>query len=172
MTIFTILSHTPLWVWILFAFLIMRGYAALSEREMNISQLFILPLLFLIWGVWGLKEEFNFNVASSVGMFSGLALGIVAGWRLWKNQPRLKNKPHSDRIIRAGTPLTLIFIIMGFGSKYCLLVWLSLHPEAHYAVQFSALFGVITGLVDGLFWGGTLNLFSSWRKMSPHVRGA
>ena len=120
MTIFTILSHTPLWVWILFAFLIMRGYAALSEREMNISQLFILPLLFLIWGVWGLKEEFNFNVASLVGMFSGLALGIVAGWRLWKYQPRLKNKPHSDRIIRAGTPLTLILarnIVCWFGCR-------------------------------------------------------
>ncbi|HAT2608589.1 TPA: hypothetical protein I8235_001550 [Kluyvera intermedia] len=172
MTIFGIISHTPFWVWILFFFLILRGYAALLAREMNISQLFILPLLFLIWGVWGLKEAFNFNVASLMGMSIGLAFGILAGWQLWKNQPRLKNKPHSEKIIRAGTPLTLIFIIIAFVSKYCLLVWLSLHPEAHHAAQFGALFGVITGLVDGVFWGGTLNLFFSWRKLSPHVRGA
>lgn len=172
MTIFDIISHTPFWVWILFVFLIMRGYAALSEREMNVSQLFILPLLFLVWGIWGLKEEFNFNIVSLTGMSIGLAFGILAGWKLWENQPRLKNKPHSEKIIRAGTPLTLIFIIIAFGSKYCLLVWLSLHPAMHHTVPFSALFGVITGLVDGLFWGGTLNLFSSWRKMSPYVRGA
>lgn len=172
MTIFGIISHTPFWVWILFIFLILRGYAALSAREMNISQLFILPLLFLIWGVWGLKEEFNFNVASLMGMSIGLAFGTLAGWQLWKNQPRLKNKPYSEKIIRAGTPLTLIFIIIAFASKYCLLVWLSLHPETHHATQFSALFGVMTGLVDGVFWGGTLNLFFAWRKMSTQVRGA
>lgn len=164
MTFFTILTHTPLWVWGLFAFLLIRGCAALSEREMNIRRLFVLPLVFLAWGIWGLKQEFNLNLASLTGMIGGLAAGILAGWILWKNQPRLKSKPGTEMIIRSGTPLTLMLIITAFGTKYCMMAWLTLHPGAHYSALFSFLFGFITGTVDGVFWGGTLNLFLSWRK--------
>ncbi len=170
MTLFTIISHTPLWVWGLFIFLLIRGCAALSEREMSIRRLFILPLIFLAWGVWSVNQEFNSNLSSLTGMLAGLAVGIPGGWLLWKNQPRLKSKPGSKMIIRAGTPLTLMLIITAFGTKYCVMVWLALHPGTHYSVLFGFLFGFITGMVDGLFWGGTLNLFLSWRKTSPGMQ--
>ncbi len=43
-------SHVPVWVWLLLAFLLRRGYAALYDRQMSTGRLFLLPVLFLIWG--------------------------------------------------------------------------------------------------------------------------
>ena len=170
MTFFTIISHTPIWVWGLFVFLLIRGCAALFERKISIRRLFILPLIFLAWGIWSINEVFSSNLSSLAGMLAGLVVGIPGGWIIWKNQPRLKRKPGTEMTIRAGTPLTLMLIITAFGTKYCMMVWLFLHPEAHYSALFGFLFGFITGMVDGLFWGGTLNLFLSWRKTSPDMR--
>lgn len=170
MTLFTIISHTPIWVWGLFVFLLIRGCAALSEQKISIRRLFILPLIFLAWGIWSVNQEFNSNLLSLTGMIAGLAIGIPGGWIPGKNQPRLKRKPGTEMIIRAGTPLMLMLIIIAFGTKYGLMVWLFLHPEMHYSAPFGFLFGLITGTVDGLFWGVTLNLFLSWRKTSPDMR--
>lgn len=170
MTLFTIISHTPIWVWGLFVFLLIRGCVTLSEREISIRRLFILPLIFLAWGIWSVNQEFNSNLLSLTGMIAGLAIGIPGGWIPGKNQPRLKRKAGTGMIIRAGTPLTLMLIIIAFGTKYGLMVWLFLHPEMHYSAPFGFLFGLITGTVDGLFWGVTLNLFLSWRRTSPDMQ--
>lgn len=41
------LRDTPVWVWILLAFLIRRGFAALYDREMKIGRLFFSRYFFL-----------------------------------------------------------------------------------------------------------------------------
>lgn len=47
MSLFNILTGTPLWVWILLIFLIAWGIIALKDREMGVYRLFLLPLVFL-----------------------------------------------------------------------------------------------------------------------------
>lgn len=49
MSLFNILTGTPLWVWILLIFLITMGIGALKDREMGVNRLFLLPLIFLFW---------------------------------------------------------------------------------------------------------------------------
>ncbi|ENT5053542.1 hypothetical protein [Salmonella enterica] len=51
------LKDTPVWVWILLAFLLRRGFAALYDREMTTGRLFFLPVLFLVWGAYGVITE-------------------------------------------------------------------------------------------------------------------
>ncbi|WP_244427611.1 hypothetical protein [Bartonella queenslandensis] len=49
MSLFNILTGTPLWAWILLIFLIARGIIALKDRETKVYRLFLLPLVFLFW---------------------------------------------------------------------------------------------------------------------------
>ncbi|WP_340615723.1 DUF6622 family protein [Xenorhabdus entomophaga] len=90
MSILTILKDTPLWVWILFAFLIKRGVNALYDRKMRIERLFFLPILFFIWGGYNVLNETVFTNVALLMFILGILAGGVVGWVLWKNQPRLR----------------------------------------------------------------------------------
>ncbi|MDX7993152.1 DUF6622 family protein [Xenorhabdus littoralis] len=158
----TIIKDTPIWVWFLLVFLVMRGIKALSDREMRIERIFLLPTIFLLWGVHSVVTKTHFSDLSLIVMGIGLVFGITVGWVLWKSQPRLREKPNSTLIIRPGTPLILLVIIITFFSKFIMMALLSIHPVLLYSLHYNLLFGLVGGLLDGVFWGGTLNLFISW----------
>ena len=150
MDIADFLRNTPVWVWILLAFLLRRGFAALYDREMTTGRFFFLPILFLVWGAYGVITE------------TGLLAGTALGYRLWRSQPPLRNSDNPGMIIRAGTPLTLGLIVITFCMKFILVSVIDLHPGLRSSAIFCMLFGGVTGLVDGVFWGGTLRLFIPW----------
>ncbi|MDX7989992.1 hypothetical protein FE393_01165 [Xenorhabdus sp. psl] len=133
----------------------------------NGSQLWaiLLPLVFLVWGVHSILYETYFSDLSLMIMGLGLIIGIAVGWALWQSQPRLKEKAGSTLIIRPGTPLTLILIVMTFVSKFIMTAMLSIYPVLVHSLHYNLLFGLISGILDGVFWGGTLNLFIPWYKI-------
>lgn len=71
------LRGTLVWVWILLAFLLRRGFAALNDREMAIGRLFFLPVLFLVWGVYGGITETQLAGVSLTMMAAGLLVGTA-----------------------------------------------------------------------------------------------
>ncbi|MBD2791238.1 DUF6622 family protein [Xenorhabdus szentirmaii] len=162
MSLASMIKDTPVWVWILLVFLINRGIKALSDREMRVERLFLLPLLFLVWGVHNVLYETHFSDLSLMMMGLGLIVGVAFGWILWKSQPRLKEKEGSTLIIWPGTPLTLLLIVVTFVIKFILAAMLSIHPTLRDSLNYNLLFGSVTGILDGIFWGGTLNVFMSW----------
>ncbi|AOM39800.1 DUF6622 family protein [Xenorhabdus hominickii] len=164
MSLIATIKDTPVWVWILFVFLVMKGIKALSDREMRIERIFLLPIVFLVWGVHSVLYKTYFSDLSLITMVAGLIVGIAIGWVLWKSQPRLKEKSDSTLIIRSGTSLTLILIVITFVSKFVMTAMLSIHPVLLHSLHYNLLFGLLSGIFDGVFWGGTLNLFISWYK--------
>lgn len=156
------LKDTPVWVWILLAFLLRRGFAALYDREMTTGRLFFLPVLFLVWGVYGVITETKLAGVSLTMMAAGLLAGTAIGYQLWRSQPPLRNSDNPGMIIRAGTPLTLGLIVIAFCMKFILTSAIYLQPGLGSSASFCMLFGGVTGLVDGVFWGGTLKLFIPW----------
>lgn len=164
MTIANFIKDTPIWVWVLLVFLIKRGITALSDREMRIERLFILPLIFLVWGIYSVIHETASTDASLAVMLVGLVAGIGIGWGIWNSQPRLRNGAEENVIIRAGTPITLILIVLLFIVKFGLTASLALWPVLFYSLHYNLLFGLLSGVLDGIFWGGTLNLYTSWYR--------
>ncbi|POW53551.1 hypothetical protein C3408_23320 [Candidatus Pantoea alvi] len=164
MTVTHFVKDTPVWVWVLLVFLIKRGITALSDREMRIERLFILPLIFLVWGVYSVVHETVETDASLALMLVGVILGIGIGWALWSSQPRLRNGAEENVIIRAGTPLTLVLIVLLFIAKFALTASLALWPVLFHSLHYNLLFGLLSGVLDGIFWGGTLNLYISWYR--------
>lgn len=156
------LRDTPIWVWVLLAFLLRRGFAALYDREMTTARLFFLPMLFLVWGAYGVITETELTGISLTMTAAGLLAGTALGYRLWRSQPPLRNSDNPGMIIRAGTPLTLGLTVITFCVKYILTSAISLQPGLRASPSFCMLFGCVTGLVDGVFWGGALRLFIPW----------
>lgn len=164
MFILNVVTETPLWVWILFAFLITIGINALRDREMNIRGLFIMPLFFLLWGGISVIDELAFLFWGLVAMSVGLLLGYGAGWSLSRGGRQLKSKEGSHLIIWPGTPWIIIFVIITFITKYTLNAFLNIEPELKFSLWFNIVFGVLSGLISGVLWGRTLNLYLTYRQ--------
>lgn len=52
-------SQTPIWVWLLLAFLITRGIAAMKPAETSLQKLAIVPALFAVWSAWSIIHRFG-----------------------------------------------------------------------------------------------------------------
>ncbi|OTA19557.1 membrane protein [Xenorhabdus beddingii] len=164
MSILTILKGTPIWVWILFIFLVKRGFNALYDREMRIERLFFMPIVFFIWAVYNVLNEKIYLTPALSMLALGIFVGGVIGWGLWSRQPRLRAGSKSGLIIRSGTPLTLILILLVFIVKFIISVMLNTSSTLSHSFNFNLLFGFVSGLSAGVFWGGTLNLFTHYHK--------
>lgn len=155
-------SHVPVWVWLLLAFLLRRGYAALYDRQMSTGRLFLLPVLFLIWGCYAIITETERAWPGLIMMVIGILAGGALGYWMWRSQPPLKNSGNPGRIIRAGTPLTMGMIVITFCIKFILTSAIFIRPGLAASASFCMLMGGLTGLLDGVFWGGTLRIFLPW----------
>jgi hypothetical protein len=152
----TILSETPPWVWVLLVYLLWRGVRALRPREVGIGRMLILPLIFLGWGLYAIfSDQPDWPVALTAFVVT-LGLGIGAGWLENLRLPPARYVAGSRRIRRPGTATTLVLIVASFLSKYALSVALAIHPGLGAQVGFATLSGGVPGLIDGLFWGGRL----------------
>ncbi|MFK3914813.1 DUF6622 family protein [Enterobacter cancerogenus] len=156
------LLHVPFWVWLLLIFLLRRGFAALYDREMKIGRLFLLPVLFLVWGGYGVMTETERAGVSLTMMVAGLLAGGALGYWMWGAQTPLQDSGNPGTVIRAGTPLTLCMIVITFFTKFILTSAIFLQPGLAASASFCLLMGGLTGLNDGVFWGGTLRIFIPW----------
>ena len=78
-TIATVVIHTPIWVWVLYALLLFLGFQRTRDSTVSLLRVLILPLV-----VTGLAIS-SFIIAGPnalPGMLLGLAVGGTAGWLL------------------------------------------------------------------------------------------
>lgn len=165
---FTILKHTPVWVWILFIFLIYRGVSALKKRTLSLWRLLVLPVLFFVWAVlsiWGELQSKGFGFA---GFVLGLVVGGAVGWQLWRNKGSYNTA--TGLFDRSGSAWTLVLVLFAFVFKFALSVNLHLNTSLATAPGFCLSFGSVSGLVDGIFWGGTINLLGQMWKVKKSIQ--
>ncbi len=156
MTIQSIVSHTPIWVWFLFIFLLGRGINALKPRRTSVLSMLILPILFFVWAVYGITSEMEYSEFSVTAFVTALVTGSGLGWALARAGEPVRLEAASGRIHRPGSPLTQILVLIGFSSKFALQTMLGHQPALAADPNFNILYGAIAGAVDGVFWGRTL----------------
>ncbi|HCT25716.1 MAG TPA: DUF1453 domain-containing protein, partial [Stenotrophomonas sp.] len=75
-------SQTPVWVWLLLAFLITRGIAAMKPGETSLQKLAIVPALFAAWGAWSISHRFGASLTAWSEWLAGIAMGAALAWLL------------------------------------------------------------------------------------------
>ena len=159
MLIIEVLSRTPVWVWVLFAYLILRGVKALHPREVSPARALLIPVIFLVWALSGIHTELSDWSVALVAFAFALVLGLFAGWWNAARLPAASFNLATGKIGRPGSAVTLVLVILAFIAKYILSVALAMHPQLAGQSGFAVIFGGISGLVDGVFWGGTIQQF-------------
>jgi hypothetical protein len=167
MTVWIILQHTPVWVWILMAFLIYRGLAALRPSVISIRRALILPIVFLVWGLSGLI----FDPGDAAARLAGFAIALLLGFFLGRfialrsAPPRLI--PEEGLLAMPGSPLPLIIIGLTFFSKYALAVAIGFDKSLQLSTGFETILGAVGGLSAGVLWGLRLTQFARASGAGP-----
>lgn len=165
-----ILSQTPWWVFILFAYVLFIGIKALSTRTLPASKLAVAPAIFAVWGVFALSGMLGPNMEGWLTFCISLIVGGLAGWGLAKIG-RAQRLP-DQQIELQGSPITLILVLLIFGSKYALGYWQAVDPGAAGTPAFLFADAGVTGVVIGMFVGRFLGILSRCRALPDHIANA
>jgi len=157
-----IVTGAPWWVYVLFFVLISQGMKATKPRTISIKRVVILPLLFLIWSIYGLFQKLQLGFFSLIPLWIVcIAIGTYLGIRevrSWK----IKVDRKKEEITLPGNYSTLILILLIFIIKFFWGYIYATHTDIPYWIYFS---DVLTGsIVTGFFVGRSTFFFNTYRK--------
>lgn len=160
-----IIRHTPVWVWILLAYLIYAGIKARQPRQQSLLRLLILPIVFLYWGASSILHTLNIREAAIAGFLLALAVGVILGWISGKNAGVYRSD--IQRFERRGSSVPLVLMLLTFCLRFYFSVQLAWFPGLADNLVFCVLSGVVGGITGGIFSGITLRLLNQMR--TPHT---
>jgi hypothetical protein len=158
-----VLTHTPLWVYLLLAYLVWQGILSLRPRNLSIWRLMIVPAVFIIMGLSRIALGSEDGLWPLLSWLTGAVLlarlGLTTGPRL------LVVDRTNARVTRAGSKLPLARNIVVFLLQYGVAVTAALDPHSHAA---TALVGrAISGASAGYFIGWVVALLRRYYRSTP-----
>ena len=130
-----VVTHTPVWVWVLFIFLISRGIKARRPATVTLERLAIIPGIFLIWDIYDLIVYRALTPGTVALWTAGILAGAALGY------------------VRQADYTALPFMMLAFGVKYVLGVMSAVSPQTMQQPAMSALAIVSGGVFAGVFIG-------------------
>ncbi|WP_051711603.1 DUF6622 family protein [Andreprevotia chitinilytica] len=145
-----IISHTPVWVWLVLAFLIYRGLQATADRTAPLRKLFILPIVMLCLSLQGMIGHFGGQLAVWATWLAGVVVAVTL--IIATTRP---GTVHFDRttglVYSRGSWMPLVLMLAIFSTKYVTEVMMGMRPELastpSFALCVAALYGVLIGFM-------------------------
>jgi hypothetical protein len=148
-----ILSHTPLYVWALLAFLVYRGVLASKERAVDIRKSCILPAAMLLLALFGLQAAGGLGGLTLLLWLAGGAVGAALVWRL-ADPAALVADAQRGVIVQRGSWAPLAMMLLVFATKYAVAVMLAMQPALRQLPSFVLTICLLYGLFSGVFGAG------------------
>lgn len=146
-----ILTHTPVYVWAILAFLVWRGVAEMRERELAPQRLFILPLVMLALSFQDIAARLGTGAMVVAAWSAGCVLASLLTWRLAR--PRILAARQAGRVRVRGSRLPLALMMAIFAVKYATGVALALQPQLAQQLAVALAIGALYGVFNGVFLG-------------------
>jgi hypothetical protein len=158
-----IVSHTPLWVWPLLAFLLYRGWQASRDRETPLLKALAVPVAMLGLSLSGLLGGV---AAHPLNALLGVIALLAAGWLSFCSRAaraiRVDTVKH--RVIQRGSWQPLLLTVGIFVIKYSAAVTLALHPQLAADPRFALPLAALYGAFSGIFAGRLLRILHLYRR--------
>jgi hypothetical protein len=148
----SIVTNTPVWVFVLLGYLVWQGIVSLKPRTLPIWRVMVVPAVFILMGLSRIALDAGdgpWPVLAWIGAALVLApLGCFTG-------PALQSIDRAHgRVTRAGSAIPLIRNVTVFVLQYAVAVGAALHPDSHTTM---ALIGrAVSGATAGYFIGWAL----------------
>ena len=156
---YQILIHTPLWVFVLLAYLVWQGIKAMQPRNVPIWRALIVPVVFIVWGVsrigFGLQDGAWPLVAWIAAALVLLPLGVLT--------PRPFEVDHTTgQIVRPGSAFALVRNLIVFSAQYAVGVISAIDASDRALAIIAG--RTISGATAGYFIGSTIALLIAYRR--------
>nr|WP_145545143.1 DUF6622 family protein [Variovorax boronicumulans] len=157
-----ILTHTPAWVYALFALLAWMGSRQLRDGSTHLLRATAMPVAMVALAIYGVASAFGRSEAGWLalagwGLAAAAALTLVARLPL---HPAVRYDAASRRFFLPGSGVPLALMMGIFATKYAVGVLLAMHPELAHQGGFATGVSTLYGLFSGIFAGRALRL---WR---------
>jgi len=166
------LTHTPLFVWAILAFLIVRGVLATRERDANIRKLFIIPAVMLVMALQDIATRFGLHGAALAAWGAGVLATALPIWFLGRARivagSTEGNTAGSLRLRGSWAPLCVMLAL--FAIKYAAIVATILNPQLRQDALFTVALCAASGLSNGYFLGSLardLKAYAGLRSAAP-----
>jgi hypothetical protein len=162
-----IVSHTPVYVWALLAFLMYRGWLASKDRQASLLKVALIPLVMLALAVTGIKTDGPLGE----GIWAVWAVGAAASAALiWTLSTReIVVDRAAGTITQRGSWMPLGLMIAIFATKYAVAVVSAMHPELPHSLPFAVGITLLYGVFNGLFLGRLARYVAAWLRQPVPV---
>lgn len=162
-----ILTHTPLYVWVILVLLVMRGLGASKDRETAFGMLIILPVLLPVVMLAELALKFG---PGSVALPAWAAGAMAAGVLTWKvSGARITPGTQPGKVRVPGSWLLMAVLLTVFLTKYVATVALLIKPELRDLSLFLAPVCLLYGVCNGILLARLVRDVRCWRQMRESV---
>lgn len=161
-----LITNTPVWVWVLLAFLITRGVAAMRPGETSLTKLAIVPAIFIAWGLWSISHRFGSSWEAWGMWLVGIAAGMGLGWMLLRRATLTVNAS-TGKLWRSADYSLLPLLLVTFAVKYGFECALSITPALSADVSFRAAYLLLSGAFTGIFIGKYCRYLVASRRAAP-----
>lgn len=154
-----ILTHTPPWVFVLFAALLWLGMKQLLTHELSLLRVSALALGMSGWSLYGTASAFG-GAAVPIGVWLAAAAVVLTVLLRRRLAPGVRYDAARARFTLPGSAVPLALMMGIFLTKYAVGVALSVAPALSRDAAFAALVGGLYGAFSGVFGARALRL---WR---------
>ncbi len=147
-----IITHTPVWVFVLLLALIVLGLLQTRTRSIPPARALALPVAMLFLSAYGVLSSFGFQALTmTTWLVTMAALTALTAARV--NTGRLARDPSSRRLAVPGSWLPLAMMLAMFAAKYVVGAGVAISPalagDPGFQFASCAIFGVINGVLIG-----------------------
>lgn len=163
-----ILTHTPVYVWAILAFLVFRGVLALRDRDITVTRMTIIPVVMLVLALQSIGARYGLGSLAMAAWLAGTALIALQRWRFGGSRVTAGGAPGSLRIRGSRTPLLMMLSV--FVIKYAMAVVQAVQPHVATSAGFALGACGLLGLCNGYFLGQLARDIAAGRAfaVAPH----
>ena len=145
-SIISIVSHTPTWVFVVFAVLIAIGVRQMQPRIVSRRRLIVLPLV-AAYSLYGVSTASH---GSPLALTMWMVAVLVAFLLTYMSPPNGAVSETASTVRVPGSWVPMVVIVGLFTARYAYNVMLAIHPEVSHSASFMALFSALFGFLGGL----------------------
>lgn len=162
-----IISHTPTWVFILFAVLLALGLSQLQTRTASLKRITLMPVAMLGLALSGVVSAFG-KASGGAAVLSWAIAAVMAGlWLFSCAVPQGTRYDAASKLFTLPGSAVPLWLMLGiFCTKYAVGVSLGFHPELAQNTVFALGVSGLYGVFSGIFAARAARL---WRLAGQHL---
>ena len=158
----SILASTPIWVYFIFVYLIIKGISASKSQIIPLQRMLIVPIVFLVWSLYSLNGKYGLSGTVLGLLVLSLGVGALIGWSFCSKGIKIESKKLLIEIPGSWYPMILYMLF--FILKYILGFTYAVRPELRINPLFWGIDSFASGIITGIFLGRLIHIMKLVRQ--------